>query len=150
MCGWRYAYKLRELRHKWELSTKFKHKMLKALEQDDDQVTQWFWEYSRRFAGNFLNFYINFDTFREKLSLVQAMCDRLELADSDKTLAFNKAYSAFHAKKFKEKPKNLKGANFWLGPEQIRMLNEIAWRKKLSEKDALYSLVNDAYLKIIK
>lgn len=142
--------RLRELRNKWEQVNKFKHKMLKVLEQDNDQVTQWFWEYSKRFQGNLLNIYIDFYTFRDKLNLVQAICDGLNLADADKTLALNKAYSAFHAKKFKEKPKNLKGANFWLGPEQIRMLNEIAWRKKLSEKDALYSLVNDAYLKIIK
>lgn len=141
---------LRKLRQDWEKTNKFKHKMLKALEQDNDQVTQWFWEYSRRLPAELSYIPIDFDTFREKLRLVQAFCDCLNLEDADKTLALNKAYSAFHAKKFKEKPKNLKGANFWLGPEQIRMLNEIAWRKKLSEKDALYSLVNDAYLKIIK
>jgi len=141
---------LNKLRQDWEQAAKFKHKMFKALEQGNDQITRWFWEYSIRFPGRFLNFRLDFETFAEKLSLVQALCDSLELPEADKSLILNKAYSAYHAKKFKEKPKNLKGANFWLGPEQIRMLNEIAWRKKLSEKDALYSLVNDAYLKIIK
>jgi hypothetical protein len=140
---------LNEARLQWEKATKFNHKMLKALDVNNDQVTRWFWTYSHKFLGNRIHS-LDFDTFKERLPLVQAMWDKWEVSESDKIIALNKAYSAFHAKKFKEKPTNLKGANFWLGPEQIRMLNEIASRKKLSEKDALHSLVNDAYLKFIK
>lgn len=140
---------LNEFRNEWERVSKFKHKMLKALEINDNQVTRWFWAYSFKSLGNRI-YSLDFDTFKEKLPFVQALYDISGLTDSDKIIALNKTYSAFHAKKFKEKPINLKGANFWLGPEQIRMLNEIASKKKLSEKDALHSLVNDAYLKLIK
>lgn len=141
---------LNELRYEWEQTAQFKHKMLKALGEDNDLVTRWFWEYSTRLPSRSMNFVLDFETFKDKLSLVQVVCDSLTIPVADKILALNKAYSAFHAKKFKEKPKNLKGANFWLGPEQIRMLNEIACKKKISEKDALRSLVHDAYLKLNK
>lgn len=138
-----------QIRARWEQETQFKHKMLKALEIDDVQVTQWIWEYSSRIPGFQFNA-INFNTFKEKLPLIQAFYDKLDINNSDKILVLNKAYSAFHAKKFKQKSKNIKGANFWLGPEQVRRLNAIASQKKLSEKDALYSLIEDNYLKLLK
>lgn len=85
---------LNKLRQDWEQAAKFKHKMFKALEQGNDQITRWFWEYSIRFPGRFLNFRLDFETFAEKLSLVQALCDSLELPEADKSLILNKAYSA--------------------------------------------------------
>lgn len=130
----------------------FKHKMLNHLKKFSEAESEWLMGYMNThygLSGPMPDTGL-FHTFKEKNILLFAYLDLCINNVDNKIIYLNRVYSAYHAKKFKEKPKNLKGANFWLGPEQIRMLNEIAWRKKLSDKDALYSLVNDAYLKIIK
>jgi hypothetical protein len=92
----------------------------------------------------------NFDTFTDKLSLIFGMINTMPFSDAEITIKLDKAYNAYHSKKFKEKPKHLQGENFWLGSQELRMLNSISTRNKLSDKDCLRKLIHDAYLKVEK
>ena len=136
-----------EAKLEWEKVSRFKHKTLKKLEKDIPELTEWFDENSTKYLS--FNLYkIEIKTFAEKLPLVLAKIDSWRVPDSVKTVSLDKAYAAIAGKKYKQKPSDQKGANFWLGAEQIRMLSQIAKKKKMSEKDTLLSLINDAYIKI--
>ncbi len=138
---------IQESRLAWEKASKFKHKMLKNLQKDIPELTLWFDEYSYK---NFLFSLpkIEINTFSEKLPLVLAKIDSWNTPDTQKIVALDKAYNSMAGKKFKQKPTDQRGANFWLGADQIRMISQIAKQKKMSERDALLSLINDAYIKI--
>ena len=142
---------LKQFRQDWEYQLKFKHKMLRRLEDDNDEVTSWFWNYMQFSDYNYpLPANFNFDTFQDKLALTFGMIYFMRLSYAEKIIKLDKAYSAYHSKKFKEKPKHLQGENFWLGSQELRMLNSISTRNKLSDKDCLRKLIHDAYLKVEK
>jgi hypothetical protein len=141
---------LASLRSKWQEIAGFKHKMLKFIEKGNDETSAWLISYFSYRYQIFPKVHLFFNTFKEKQPLALALIDSWNISDAEKTIALDKAYTAAHGKKFNEKPKNLKGANFWLGAEQVRMLSEIAKKKKLSEKDLLNSLINDTYLHLSK
>jgi hypothetical protein len=130
----------------WEKASKFKHRTLKKLEKDIPELTAWFDENSTKYLP--FNLYkIEIKTFAEKLPLVLAEIDSWLVPQSEKTVSLDKAYTAMAGKKYKQKPSDQKGANFWLGAEQIRMISQIAQKKKMSERDTLLSLISDAYIK---
>jgi hypothetical protein len=141
---------LASLRSQWQEIAEFKHKMLKFIEKGNDETSAWIISYLSSKSKTFPNVQLFFNTFKEKKPLALALIDSWNIPDAEKTIALDKAYTAAHGKKFNGKPKNLKGANFWLGAEQVRMLSEIAKKKKLSEKDLLNSLINDTYLHLLK
>ncbi|TXH96987.1 MAG: hypothetical protein E6Q75_06030 [Rheinheimera sp.] len=130
----------------WIKASKFKHKMIKNLEKGIPELTSWFENYSAKYSlPNLSN--IEMATFAEKLPLVLAKIDMWNITDSEKIVILNKAYNAMASQKFKQKPDDQKGANFWLGATHIRMISHIAKKKKMSERDILLSLINDAYIK---
>jgi hypothetical protein len=142
--------KIAELERHWQQNVAFKHKMLKFIEKGNDETSAWLISYLSCRYQSFPKVHLFFNTFKEKKPLTLALIDSWFIPDAEKTIALDKAYTAAHGKKFNGKPKNLKGANFWLGAEQVRMLSEIAKKKKLSEKDLLNSLINDTYLHLLK
>tara|TARA_R110000796_G_scaffold102044_14_gene210921 strand:- start:1016 stop:1918 length:903 start_codon:yes stop_codon:yes gene_type:complete len=139
---------LSSIKQSWEGHMQFSHKMLKFIEKDNDDISIWLLNYLFQRYDSLPKNVSPIETFKEKLNLVQATIDQWSIFPAEKTIALNKAYTAAHGKKFKSKPKHLKGANFWLGAEQVRMLTEIADKKKIAQKDVLNSLINEKYIQV--
>lgn len=139
-----------QARAAWERASKFKHKMLRKLENDSPELTTWFDDNSKKYLSFDLCQLLEISTFEEKLPLVLAKIDAWNVPDAQKTVSLDKAYSAMAGKKFRQKSADQKGANFWLGAEQVRMISLIAKNKKMSERDTLLSLISDAYIKTVK
>lgn len=136
------------LRKSWENIEKFKHKLLKKITKNSNEISDWL--YGQLEKVNLFNFgKLSYSSFQEKSELLIAAILASEFRELELTALLDRIYNSYSQKKFQEKPADQKGANMWLSSEQIRMLKSISKHKKLSEKDSLSALINDAYLKLI-
>lgn len=139
---------VRYLRTMWETREKFRHKLVKKITKNSSEISDWL--YGQLAKTNLFNFdKLSYSSFQEKSELLIAVILASEYNELELTALLDRIYNSYSQKKFQEKPADQKGANMWLSSEQIRMLKSISKHKKLSEKDSLSALINDAYLKII-
>jgi hypothetical protein len=139
---------VRYLRTMWETREKFRHKLVKKITKNSNEISDWL--YGQVAKANLFNFdKLSYSSFQEKSELLIAVILASEFNELELTALLDRIYNSYSQKKFQEKPADQKGANMWLSSEQIRMLKSISKHKKLSEKDSLSALINDAYLKLI-
>lgn len=137
------------LKEKWKEVNQFNHKIFKHLSQDNTEHTKWFWNYlldNTETPHSFLSPMAD----SEYLPCARAIFDIWPESSAEKTLILNKAYNAFHSKKFKLKPEREKGANIWLGADEMNQLLEISNKKGISPKLTLKRLINLEFAKISK
>lgn len=139
---------VRSLRNMWENRERFRHKLLKKITKNSTEISDWI--YGQLSKTNLFHFHnLSFSSFQEKSELLIAVILASKFNELELSALLDRIYNAYSQKKFQEKPVDQKGANMWLSSEQIRMLKSISKHKKLSEKDSLSALINDAYLKLI-
>lgn len=134
------------LKDNWRNANQFKHKIFKHLNPDNLEHTKWFWNYLVDTAG-VPCWFLSPVTDSEYLHCARAIFDIWPESSAEKTLTLNRAYSSFHSKKFKLKPEKERGANVWLGADEMNQLTEIAGKKGISVKLMLKRLINSEFIK---
>ena len=134
------------LKSVWKIANQFNHKIFKHLNQDNVEHSKWFWNYLIDHLG-VPCWYLKPVNDSEYLPCARAIFDAWQESTAAKILALDKAYSAFHSKKFKLKPAREKGANIWLGADEMNQLTVIAEKKGISVKLLLKRLINSEFIK---
>lgn len=140
---------LDNFKRKWKEVEKLNHKIFNHIDHVNQEHAKWFWSYLTSNIG-IPSWYLEPMKDSEYFPCARAVLDIWEQSIEGKTLALDKAYHAFHSKKFKLKPEKERGANIWLGADEKNQLAEIAKKKGISEKLALKRLINVEFTKISK